>query len=112
VPNITASRTPFQAPAFVVPRPVTPTPQPTPRSWSWSDLVAAEPRLLDVAEWATETEFSWSAYQALKARMRLLVGSKAQQPELRTRAAWDSVGQHLLDCMQGRAVLASAEGQR
>ncbi|MGO9109666.1 MAG: hypothetical protein ACLP9L_10570 [Thermoguttaceae bacterium] len=79
---------------------VTPTRRPTPRSWIWAELVAIEPRLLDVAKWAARTSFSWSAYQALKAQMRPFVGSKAQQPELRTSAAWDVAGQHLLDRLQ------------
>jgi hypothetical protein len=94
------SRTTFQAPTIAVPSPIRPTPQSAPQSWNWTELADAEPRLLAVAQWAARTHFSWTAYQALKARMRPLVGSAAQQAELRTSAAWDAAGQHLLDCLQ------------
>ncbi len=98
--NDTTSAPTIQAPAIVVPQQVTPKPRPRSRSWTWPELVATEPRLLDVARWAATARFSWTAYEALKVRMRPLVGSAAQQPELRTRAAWDAAGQYLVDCMQ------------
>jgi hypothetical protein len=65
--------------------------------------VATEPRLVDVAEWVANNRFGWRAYQALKKRLLPLVGSAAQQPELRTSAAWNVAGQHLLDCLQRSA---------
>jgi hypothetical protein len=98
--NLIAPRPIVQAPAIVTHRWFTPTPRRATRSWTWPELVAAEPRLLTVAQWAAKTRFSWTAYEALNARMEPFVGSFAQQPQSRTSAAWNAAGQYLLDCMQ------------
>ena len=98
--RLLASNATCQAPAIATLRRVAPAPRPAPRSWTWAKLADVEPRLLAVAWWAAQTSFSWTAYEALKTRMEPFVGSTAQQPELRSIAAWNAAGQHLIDCMQ------------